>query len=77
MCIWWNLDTEVAATSFVFTVCRNHHCLLSIDACCVSFAPQMMILCNNNFFGVPLCPAITPVEFGDMEIIFAPFYGAV
>jgi len=37
----------------------------------------MMILCKNNFSGVSLCPAITPVEFGDMEIIFAPFYGAL
>jgi hypothetical protein len=37
-----------------------------------------MILCNNSFSGVPLCPTITPVVgFGDMEIIFAPFYGAV
>jgi hypothetical protein len=44
----------------------------------VSFAPQTMILYNNNLSGVPVCPAIIPVVgFGDMEIIFAPFNGAV
>jgi len=48
--IYHPLTPEAAATNFVFTVYWNHHYLFSIDACCVTFAPQMMMLCTRIIF---------------------------